>query len=134
MIRGKRVLAIEDGPTTTHGGVPFGAGSLAATTHGAAEIVDPRPWAVGEIARTFEDYPDIGPLLPAMGYGDAQVRDLQATVDAVDCDLVLVATPIDLTRLITIKKPHMRITYHLAPLDGALADAVRRAVGQDGSA
>jgi predicted GTPase len=128
-IRGKRVLAIEDGPTTTHGGVPFGAGSLAATTHGAAEIVDPRPWAVGEIARTFENYPDLGPLLPAMGYGDAQVRDLQATVDAVDCDLVLVATPIDLTRLITINKPHMRITYHLAPLDGALDDAVRRAVG-----
>ena len=127
-IRGKRVLAIEDGPTTTHGGVPFGAGSLAATTHGAAEIVDPRPWAVGEIARTFDAYPDIGPLLPAMGYGDDQVRDLQETVNAVDCDLVLVATPIDLTRLITIDKPHMRITYHLAPLDGALADAVRRAV------
>jgi predicted GTPase len=128
-IRGKRVLAIEDGPTTTHGGVPFGAGSLAASTHGAAEIVDPRPWAVGEIARTFEAYPDIGPLLPAMGYGADQVRDLQATVNAVDCDLVLVATPIDLTRLITIDKPHMRITYHLEPLDGALADAVRRAVG-----
>ena len=127
-IRGKRVLVIEDGPTTTHGGVPFGAGSLAATTHGASELVDPRPWAVGEIAETFEHYPDIGPLLPAMGYGDEQVRDLQATVDAVDCDLVLVATPIDLTRLITIDKPHMRIAYYLAPADGALAEAVRQAV------
>jgi predicted GTPase len=129
LIRGKRVLAIEDGPTTTHGGVPFGAGSLAATTHGAAELVDPRPWAVGEIAATFERYPGIGPLLPAMGYGEDQVRDLQATVSAVDCDLVLVATPIDLTRLISIDKPHMRITYHLSPLDGALAEAVRQAVG-----
>jgi predicted GTPase len=128
-IRGKRVLAIEDGPTTTHGGVPFGAGSLAAKTHGAAELVDPRPWAVGEIAETFEDYPDIGPLLPAMGYGAEQVSDLQETVNAVDCDLVLVATPIDLTRLITINQPHMRITYHLSPLDGALTDAVRHALG-----
>jgi predicted GTPase len=127
-IRGKRVLAVEDGPTTTHGGVPFGAGSLAATTHGATELVDPRPWAVGEIAATFDQYPDIGPLLPAMGYGEDQVRDLQATINAVDCDLVLVATPIDLTRLITIEKPHMRISYHLAPLDGALADAVRGSV------
>jgi predicted GTPase len=127
MIRGKRVLAVEDGPTTTHGGMPFGAGVLAAKTHGAAEVIDPRPWATGEIADTFEHYPDIGALLPAMGYGEEQVRDLGATLDAVDCDLVLVATPIDLTRLIEIRQPHMRIGYHLAPLDGALADAVKRA-------
>jgi predicted GTPase len=124
-IRGKRVLAIEDGPTTTHGGMPFGAGVLAATDNHAAELVDPRPWAVGEIAATFDQYPDIGNLLPAMGYGDAQIRDLEATINAVDCDLVLVATPIDLTRLIDIEKPHMRIGYRLPAEDGALTEAVR---------
>ncbi len=127
-IAGKRVLVIEDGPTTTHGGMPFGAGVLAATAHGAAELVDPRPYAVGEIAETFEQYPDIGDLLPAMGYGDAQIRDLEETVNAVDCDLVLVATPIDLTRLIDIEKPSMRIGYSLQPEDGALTDAVRALV------
>ncbi len=123
-IKGKRVLAIEDGPTTTHGGMPFGAGVVAARTHGAAELVDPRAWAVGEIAETFERYPDVGPLLPAMGYGDEQIRDLEETVNAVDCDLVLVATPIDLTRLIKINKPYMKIGYSLARADGALAGAV----------
>jgi predicted GTPase len=127
-IKGKRVLAIEDGPTTTHGGMPFGAGVLAARENGAAELVDPRSWAVGEIAGTFEHYPGIGALLPAMGYGDAQIRDLETTVNAVDCDLVLVATPIDLTRLIDIEKPHMRIGYHLPGVDGVLAEAVRRVV------
>ena len=124
LIEGKRVLAIEDGPTTTHGGVPFGAASLAATMHGAAELVDPRPWAAGEIADTFNRYPQVGPLLPAMGYGAAQVSDLQATVNAVDCDLVLVATPIDLTQLINIDQPHMRIGYHLSTADGTLTKAV----------
>jgi predicted GTPase len=128
-IAGKRVLAIEDGPTTTHGGVPFGAGVLAAKQNGAAEVVDPRRWAVGELADTYASYPDIGPLLPAMGYGERQVRDLEATINAVDCDLVLVATPIDLTRLLTIDKPHMRIAYRLAADDGALAKAVAAAVG-----
>jgi predicted GTPase len=127
-IRGKRVLVIEDGPTTTHGGMPFGAGVLAATQNGALELVDPRPWAVGEIAETFREYPAIGDLLPAMGYGDAQIRDLEATVNAVDCDLVLIATPIDLTRLIDIDKPAMRIRYSLEPVDGALTDAVREVV------
>ncbi len=128
LIAGKRVLVIEDGPTTTHGGMPFGAGVVAARLHGAAEIVDPRPWAVGEIADTFEQYPNVGALLPAMGYGGAQIRDLEATVNAVDCDLVLVATPIDLTRLIDIEKPHMHIGYRLAAVDGALTEAVRRTV------
>ena len=128
LIKGKRVLAIEDGPTTTHGGVPFGAASLAATMHGAAELVDPRPWAVGEIAETFDRYPQVGPLLPAMGYGVAQINDLQATVNAVDCDLVLVATPIDLTKLIDIDKPNMRIGYHLLGDDGVLFEAVKRVV------
>jgi len=127
-IKGKRVLAIEDGPTTTHGGMSFGAGVLAAKQNGAAELVDPRPWAIGEIADTFERYPDTGPLLPAMGYGEAQVRDLEATVNAVDCDLVLVATPIDLTRLIDINKPHIRIGYRLAEHGDALVEAVKRAI------
>ena len=130
LIRGKRVLVIEDGPTTTHGGMPFGAGVLAAREHGAAEIVDPRPWAVGEIAETYRQYPDTGALLPAMGYGDAQVRDLEATVNAVDCDLVLVATPIDLTRLIDIRKPHLRIGYFMPDGDGAITEAVRNALDE----
>jgi predicted GTPase len=125
---GKRVLAIEDGPTTTHGGMTIGAGVIAARQHGAAELIDPRPWAEGELARTFEKYPAIGPLLPAMGYGETQVRDLEATINAVDCDLVLVATPIDLTRLVNIDKPHMRIGYRLEASDGAIADAVKAAV------
>jgi len=126
LIRGKRVLVIEDGPTTTHGGMPFGAGVVAARDNGAAELVDPRPWAVGEIAETYAKYPGIGNLLPAMGYGDAQIRDLEATVNGVDCDLVLVATPIDLTRLIDIEKPSMRIGYSLQPEDGTLTAAVKR--------
>lgn len=127
-IEGKRVLAIEDGPTTTHGGMPFGAGVLAARQCGAAELVDPRPWAVGEIADTFANYPNTGPLLPAMGYGEVQVRDLEATVNAVECDIVLVATPIDLTRLIRIDKPHQRIGYRLDEEGGSLVGAVRSAV------
>jgi len=119
-IRGKRVLVIEDGPTTTHGGMAFGAGVLAARESGAAELVDPRPWAVGEIAETYRQYPQTGALLPAMGYGDAQIRDLETTINAIDCDLVLVATPIDLTRLIEIRKPNMRIGYFMPPGDGTM--------------
>ncbi len=128
IIRGKRVLAVEDGPTTTHGGMPFGAGVLAARRHGAAELVDPRANAVGEIVETFASYPEIGPLLPAMGYGEAQIRDLETTINAVDCDLVLIATPIDLSRLVDIRHPHMRIGYDLPEQDGALARAVRNVV------
>ena len=127
-IRGKRVLVIEDGPTTTHGGMMFGAGVLAARENGAAELVDPRAWAVGEIAETYRQYPDTGPLLPAMGYTDAQIRDLEATVNAADCDLVLVATPIDLTRLVHIRKPHMRIAYYMPEGDGTITEAVKRAL------
>ena len=129
-IRGKRVLVIEDGPTTTHGGMAFGAGVMAARENAAAEIVDPRPWAVGEIAETFRQYPETGALLPAMGYGDRQVRDLEATVNAVDCDLVLVATPIDLTRLIDIGKPHMRIRYFMPAGDGEIRKAVEHALNR----
>ncbi len=125
-IRGKRVLAIEDGPTTTHGGMPFGAGVLAARQNGAAEIVDPRPWAVGEIAETFLHYPDTGALLPAMGYGERQLRDLETTVNATECDLVLVATPIDLSRIMQIDKDHIRVHYRLAEEGDALAEAVAR--------
>ena len=90
------------------------------------ELIDPRPWAVGELADTFDHYPDTGPLLPAMGYGEAQIRDLEATVNGVDCDLVLIATPIDLTRLITINKPSMRIGYRLAEEGNEFVDAVTR--------
>jgi len=128
-VRGKRVLVIEDGPTLTHGGMRFGAGVLAAEQYGAAELVDPRPWAVGEIADTFVKYPDTGPLLPAMGYGEAQVKDLEATVNAVDCDLVLVATPIDLSRIIQIDKPFLRVEYKLAEEGDDLSTAVKRATG-----
>jgi len=112
-IRGKRVLAIEDGPTLTHGGMTYGAAVLAARQFGAAEVVDARSAAVGSINEAFKQYPGIGPLLPALGYGDAQIRDLQATIDRVDCDLVLIGTPIDLRRLITFKKPAQRVTYEL---------------------
>ena len=116
LIVGKRVLVVEDGPTLTHGGMKFGAGVLAAQMHGAAAIVDPRQWAVGEIAATFRAYPDTGTLLPAMGYGRQQMQDLAATIAAVDCDLVLIATPIDLRRVIQIDKPSMRVRYELREL------------------
>jgi len=112
-VRGRRVLVIEDGPTLTHGGMKYGAGVIAARACGASELVDPRPWAVGEIRDTFDRYPEIGTLLPAMGYGEHQIHDLEATVNAVDCDLVLVATPIDLGRVISIARPSMRVTYEL---------------------
>jgi len=112
-IRGKRVLVIEDGPTLTHGGMAYGAGVVAAQRFGAAELVDPRPYAAPSIAATFDKYPHIGPLLPAMGYGDEQVRDLEATINAIDCDLVLVATPIDLRRLVNIRHPVDRVRYEL---------------------
>jgi predicted GTPase len=113
MIRGKRVLAVEDGPTLTHGEMSYGAAVLAAKQHGAAELVDPRKFAVGSIAKTFEDYPDIGPLLPAMGYGRKQMDDLRETIARSDAELVLIGTPIDLRRLIELDKPGLRVTYKL---------------------
>ncbi len=115
-IRGKRVLVVEDGPTLTHGGMAYGAGVIAARRFGAAEIIDPRPWAVASIADTFAKYPGTGPILPAMGYGEAQLRDLQATINQVPCDLVIVGTPIDLARLIEIKHPTQRVRYELQPI------------------
>lgn len=113
LIKGKRVLAIEDGPTLTHGGMSYGAGTIAAKRYGAAELVDPMPCAVGSITETFKQYPHIGALLPAMGYDKQQLKDLEATIDKVDCDLVLIATPIDLSRVINIKKPNTRVYYEL---------------------
>ena len=112
-IRGKRVLVVEDGPTITHGEMAYGAGWVAATRHGAAAIVDPRPYLTGALAATFATYPQIGPVLPAMGYGAAQIADLAATIAAVPADLVLVATPIDLRRVLTLTKPAQRVRYEL---------------------
>jgi predicted GTPase len=112
-IRGKRVLAVEDGPTLTHGEMTYGAAVLAAKQHGAAELVDPRPFAVGTIAETFEQYPNVGTLLPAMGYGRKQMEDLRETIERCDADLVLIGTPIDLRRLIELDKPALRVTYKL---------------------
>jgi predicted GTPase len=112
-IAGKRVLAVEDGPTLTHGEMTFGAAVLAAKANGAAALVDPRPFAVGSIAKTFEDYPGIGELLPAMGYGRDQMEDLRETISRSDADLVLIGTPIDLRRVIELDKPAMRVTYRL---------------------
>ncbi len=110
---GKKVLVVEDGPTLTHGNMTYGAGVVAALRMGAEELVDPRPWAVGRIAETFELYPEIGTLLPAMGYGTEQVADLEKTINAVDCDVVVIGTPIDLTRIVKIQKPTVRIQYEL---------------------
>jgi len=112
-IRGKRVLVVEDGPTLTHGEMGYGAGVIAAQRFGAASLVDPRPYAVGSIAATFKKYPGIGTLLPAVGYGEKQMNELKQTIDKVDCDLVLIATPIDLRRTIHFVKPALRVTYEL---------------------
>jgi predicted GTPase len=112
-IKGKRVLAIEDGPTLTHGEMTYGAAVLAAKQYGAAELVDPRSVAVRSIAQTFEDYPNVGTLLPAMGYGREQMEDLRETIERSDADLVLIGTPIDLRKLIDLDKPALRVTYRL---------------------
>ncbi|MBE7471854.1 MAG: GTPase [Anaerolineae bacterium] len=112
-IRGQRVLVVEDGPTLTHGEMAYGAGVVAAQRFGAAAIVDPRPYAVGSILATYEKYPTTGALLPAMGYGDAQMKELEQTINATPCDLVIIGTPIDLGRLLQIKHPHQRVRYNL---------------------
>src|SRR5512140_2887068 len=113
LIRGKRVLVVEDGPTLTHGEMKLGAGVVAARKFGAAELVDPRPFTVGKLTETFRLYPNIGTLLPAMGYGDEQLHDLETTINNTDCDSVIIATPIDLNRIIKIKKPNTRVYYDL---------------------
>jgi predicted GTPase len=112
-LMGKKVLVVEDGPTLTHGDMAYGAGVVAAMRMGAEELVDPRPWATGKLAETFELYPDIGTLLPAMGYGDEQIADLEKTINAVECDAVVIGTPIDLNRIIKIDKPTVRVRYEL---------------------
>ena len=124
VIRGKRVLVVEDGPTLTHGDMTIGAGVVAARRFGAAEIVDPREYAVGKLAETYVKYPNIGKLLPAMGYGDEQVSDLSATIDKVPCDSVVVATPIDLSRVIKINKPYTRVQYSLQEIGHPNMDEV----------
>jgi predicted GTPase len=116
IIRGKRVLVVEDGPTLTHGDMTFGAGTIAARKFGALEIVDPRPYTVGSIKDTYKKYPKIGLLLPAMGYGDKQKKDLQDTINKTECDAVIVGTPIDLRKIIDIKKPNVRVRYDLSEI------------------
>ncbi len=112
-IRGKKVLVIEDGPTLTHGEMKYGAGMIAAQEHGAAEIIDPRPFAVGSIKKVFDDYPHIGSLLPAVGYGERQIKELAETIAKVECDIVIIGTPIDLRNIITFKTPALRVKYRL---------------------
>jgi len=112
-IRGKNVLVVEDGPTLTHGEMAYGAGIVAARRFGAARIIDPRPYAVGSIVETFEKYPQTGPLLPAMGYGQKQIEELGETINNTPCDLVIVATPIDLRRVVEIRCPTQRVRYEL---------------------
>ncbi len=113
LIQGKRVLVVEDGPTLTHGEMTYGAGVVAAEKFGAKELVDPRPYTVGTITETFKKYPDIGTLLPAMGYGEKQIKDLEETINKTDCDVVVIGTPIDLRKLVNINKPAVRVTYEL---------------------
>ena len=124
IIKGKRVLVVEDGPTLTHGNMKIGAGVIAAHRFGAAEIVDPRPYAVGKLAETYEIYPDIGPVLPAMGYSEQQIADLAATIENTPCDCVIIATPIDLARIIPMHKPNTRISYALQEIGSPCLEEV----------
>lgn len=113
LIKGKKVLVVEDGPTLTHGEMKLGAGTVAAMKFGAAELVDPRPYTVGKLSETFKIYPNIGTLLPAMGYGEQQLKDLETTINNTECDTVVIGTPIDLNRIIKIDKPNTRVYYDL---------------------
>ncbi|MCK5764927.1 MAG: hypothetical protein KAH26_03035 [Bacteroidales bacterium] len=131
MIKGKKVLVVEDGPTLTHGEMKIGAGTVAAKKFGAAELVDPRPYTVGKLSETFNIYPNIGTLLPAMGYGEEQLKDLETTINNVECDTVVIGTPIDLNRIIKINKPNTRVYYDLQEigypdLTGLLDDFVKK--------
>jgi predicted GTPase len=129
-IRGKRVLIVEDGPTLTHGGMAYGAGVIAAHKFGAREIVDPRPYAVGSIKETYAQYPGTGTVLPAMGYGDKQIEELEATINATPVDLVLIATPIDLRRVIHIQPPTILVRYELQEIgQPTLADLLKEELG-----
>jgi len=124
LIRDRRVLVVEDGPTLTHGGMAYGAGVLAARRLGAAELVDPRPFAAGSLAGVFTRYPHIGRLLPAMGYGDEQVRELAQTIERSECDVVLIATPVDLRHLFPIRQPVARLTYRFVPRDASALETL----------
>lgn len=124
VIRNKRVLVVEDGPTLTHGGMKLGAGTVAAQKFGAARIIDPRPFLIGQLKDTFATYPEIGPLLPAMGYGEAQLRDLEATINATDCDAVIIGTPIDLNRILEIRKPNTRVYYDLQSIGAPTMESI----------
>jgi predicted GTPase len=124
-IAGKRVVVVEDGPTLTHGGMAYGAGVVAARRFGAGSLADPRPAAVGSIRTTLDKYPHLEPLIPAMGYGGEQVAELEETLNRVDADIVLSATPIDLSRLVNLNKPITRVRYDLAPVGGpSLAEII----------
>jgi predicted GTPase len=116
LIRGKRVLVIEDGPTLTHGGMPYGAGTIMAQNAGAKEIVDPKPYAVGSIKEAYKKYPHLGDILPALGYGDKQIAELKETIEHIPCDVIVIGTPIDLRRVITLNKPTVRVRYELKVL------------------
>jgi predicted GTPase len=124
LIKGKRVLAVEDGPTLTHGGMAFGAGVIAAKKFGAEEVVDPRPHAVGSILKLYEDFPHLGAVLPAMGYSPVQMKELKETINAVDCDTVIAGTPIDLGSLLALNKPVVRAKYRIEEVDVRLDDVV----------
>ena len=129
LVKGKRVLVIEDGPTLTHGGMTYGAGVVAAKKLGAAEIVDPTPYAVGSIKATYEKYPNAEGILPAMGYSPLQIAELEATIEKTPCDAVVSGTPIDLTRVLKIGKPATRVRYELEPLvPGLLEEEVRKVI------
>jgi predicted GTPase len=129
LIRGKSVLAVEDGPTLTHGEMTYGAAVVAAEKYGASELVDPRPYTVGTISEIFEKYPEIGTLLPAMGYGQRQIQDLEETINKTKCDVVIIGTPIDLRKLININKPAVRVTYELQEIGKPdLADQLKKFV------
>ena len=130
-VRGKQVLLVEDGPTLTHGEMKISAGVVAAQKFGAAGLVDPRPYIVGRLHETFEIYPDIGAVLPAMGYGDQQLKDLERTINNTECDAVVIGTPIDLNRIIKIDKPNTRVYYNLQEIgrpnfDMVLDDFVKK--------
>ena len=130
LVRGKRVLVVEDGPTLTHGGMSYGAGYVAAKNAGAAEIIDPRPFAVGSIRRTYEKYPNATGILPAMGYGDEQIRELEETIRRTPADVVIIGTPIDLSRVLNVDRPALRVRYELREIKpGAIEKAVEDAVG-----
>jgi predicted GTPase len=129
-IRGKEVLVVEDGPTLTHGEMAYGAGIVAAKRFGAKRIVDPRPYAVGSIVETFETYPNIGPLLPAMGYGRRQIEELGETINNTPCDLVIIATPIDLGKVVEINRPIQRVRYELQEIGRpTLRDVLEKNIG-----